>query len=298
MRNLFLAICLWAAMFTGARAQEGVSPPDKAQLVGKPAEVTFRWTGTAKSYFLEVFYLNGAEVFRGDVAGNSKTLPVQTGPGYQWRVSLYKGGNYTPVLPLRTFQVVAPPSFHFNGAAGSSGQPGDLGRSGDPGGPGSQGQDITLKVERVGDSIRISMDPGGKSVLLLPSSGPIKVSARGGPGGSGGAGGRGIAGSYQRQYPQSDPPRYIASPAGPGGSGGPGGPGGRGGTVTVEAASRDLLRYVDIDVSGGAGGQGGAAGQAGSSPVPPYGSYPAPTAQDGSPGVDGPTGPEGRVVTR
>lgn len=275
-----------------ATAQEPYSPPEGATLVGSLPTVTFRWPRheAAKAYYLEVF-ASGQPLYSQPVAGTSVSVALRFGPPYLWRVKAFVGGRFEVVGGDHHFNLSSQLEYAFNGSDGSGGR----------------GEDVQVTLQPAGDFIRARLQGSAAAhdFLLLPSSEPLQVFARGGRGAAGAPGSPGYPGRTVVQYDAGGNPanRTFVLPT-PGGPGGAGGPGGSGGIVRVSGQGVDGRRYVRASVDGGAGGPGGAGGRGGAPgvvPGPGYGTYTPPSAYyepapGGPPGPDGAAGPAGQLL--
>ncbi len=321
LRKVALFITLLVAMALPALADDVASPPNNATLVGT-GNVAFRWKGTAKAYYIEV-YAAGQPVYSQPVPTTSISLPLRPGPPYQWLVKAYDGKQFQEIVPRRRFELSATVTYDFGGADGSAGAVGGSASStytintsnqvgfldGPPGGAGARGNDVDVTLQPAGDYMQVTLTSGNSSqrFLLLATSTPIVVDASGGNGGTGGSGGNGLPGVLNPMYNSSGVVvSATARAAGNGGNGGIGGAGGNGGTVRVHGNGVDGKRYVKARVDGGTGGTGGAAGRGG--PAAPSGTYASSSGgvyvygsgstpgRDGAPGAAGAAGREGSVL--
>lgn len=249
-----------------AWSQGEMSPSDGAKIVGTVPQVTFRWGGRPGGlYQVDVISVRGAVVASQSTKQTwvTVTLPA-TDIEYRWRLR---------ELVSKEFHDVATRSFHFSTALTHTFD----GRDGGEGANGTEGQNVTVTLTRQQDYIRVQVQ-GGASVsdfLLVPTSGPVTISARGGRGGTGLQGAMGNNG-YRETHPTD------------GGPGGPGGNGGKGGMVRVIARGVDARKHVRVFVDGGTPGKGGPGGRPGNLPY---------MAQPGPDGPEGKKGEPGTVIT-
>jgi len=254
-------------------------------MLGQVSEITLQWDLPGKEYQV-VVQGAGRPLLDTIVQERALTLPVRPGVLYRWMVSPLAGGTGS----WQTFQFSTGQDFRFNGRSA----PVDRRRSdsihGLIGLPGGDAPTLDLELQPTPAGVLLMLQ--NRKFLLVDSTPPITIEARGGEGGAGGNGQDGLAGSGINPFDVDGRP---------GGDGGQGGSGCRGGTVRVTAHGLPVQKYLRFDVRGGAGGPGGSAGRGGPGNLGTFNNGRTVYGRDGrngNPGRPGPEGPAGSVQVR
>lgn len=285
-----------------ALSQE-VLPPANARIIANGEQgVLLQWPGSPKARYFVQIYAGQVMAVEQEVTGNSISVQLRPGLGYQWKVNLETKSGYQEVVSSRGFQVVNDTQVVVLGSSGGSGSY-RRGRSSPDGEPGGPGLNLTATLNRVGSyvSLAITGTPANRLFYFAPGAGPLLLASRGGNGGDGVDGYDGLNAEFNFWT------GFVTLPE-PGGDGGYGGDGGPGGNISVVSNGLPVSDYLLLDTSGGKGGAGGRGGRGGAGasipavwqnrPLPQgygYGQVRAPDGRDGAPGNDG---PEGRVMIR
>jgi hypothetical protein len=295
--KLVAFVCWLLFLLAPAYAQD-VSPPENARIIANgPDGVVLQWPGTPKARYFVQIYTGQVAAVEQEVTGNSISVPLRAGLGYQWKVNQVKGGGYTEVVPNRGFQVVTDTQLVVSGANGAPGGLGNRrsGYVGGNGGNGGAGLNLTATLAPVGSyvSLAITGAPANRLFYFAPGSGPLILASLGGQGGPGGPGYDGRNAEFNQNT------GYITLPE-PGGNGGNGGDGGPGGDITVISNGLEVSRYLTFDTGGGDAGAPGPGGRGGEgADITPnwqnrrlpqgygYGTVRAPNGYDGAPGRPG-----------
>ena len=281
MRQRLVILTLMLCSMCGAETY----PPDGAHMLGQVSEITLQWDLPGKE-FQVVVQGAGRPLLDTVVRERGLTMPVRPGVLYRWMVSPLTSGTGS----WQTFQFSSGADFRFNG------RPAPLDRRqtnsihGLAGLPGGDAPTLELDLQPTPAGVLLSLQ--NRKFLLIDSTPPISIEARGGQGGEGGHGQAGLAGSAINPYDADGRP---------GGDGGQGGPGGRGGTIVVTSHGVPVEKYLRFDVSGGPGGPGGRGGRGGLGNLGYFNNgqaFRGRDGRDGNPGRPGNEGPSGSVQIR
>ena len=276
MRYL-LVLLIAVAMAGPARAAE-LSPPEGAHLVGSDSTFTFSWPGPPGDYLFSVS-AGGRVLGEQAVKGNTLVLRLPPNCLYRWKVSPTGGTGFKDTGEIHSFQHQSVIEYHFDGVSAAPsrrvGEPGQV-RFGAYGAPGKHVRVDLAATSSELINVTIQADNATTRFLLMPSSTPLWITARGGPGTDGRPGRDGVL--------------MNSVQSGDGEPGGRGGNGGDGGQIMIHCERPAWQRLVKADAGGGPEGKGGAGGRAGIT----YGTQIRGSA--GAAGVDGKPGKDGDVL--
>ena len=305
MRIVTILATILSLIVAPALAQD-ILPPDAARVIASSTEgVVMQWPGSPKARYFVQIYTGQVVAVEQEVTGNSISVPLRAGLGYQWKVSLVQPKGYQEVVPSRSFQVVSETQMVVAGANGSQGGQGRRRANFSlDGKPGAAGLSLTATLSKMDGgyvSLSVTGAPANRLYYFSPGAPTFLLASLGGQGGGGGQGFYGANADFNYQT------GYVILPEA-GGNGGNGGEGGAGGNITVVANDLLVNEYLTFDTRGGQGGAAGPGGRGGAGLILPvqwqgrvrgYGNNTSiPRAPDGNPGADGKAGPMGQVFVR